>query len=103
MATETEPESGHRNESRSPASTENVYAMTPREFLIAFGPRIAELARDAETMSATPFKRKHGIDVRECRAKIRRLKALAADGKGTDEEMRELVGLLAAVLARNKD
>lgn len=75
--------------------------MTPREFLIAFGPRLAQLAKDAETMSAAAFKRKHGIDVRECRTKLKRLRELAFTGNGADEaELRELVGLFTAICLR---
>jgi len=74
--------------------------MTAREFLIAFGPLMAELARDVETMSAAAFKRKHGVDVRECRGKMKRLKELSASLGGNDAEARELVGMFAAISYR---
>ncbi len=75
--------------------------MTVREFLIAFGPRVTELSRDVQTMSAPAFRRKHGVDVRECRAKLKRLKELSSAGRGADvNEVRELVGLFSAVLTR---
>lgn len=79
---------------------DRVRSMTAREFLIAFGPRLKELARDAETMSAAAFKRKHGLDVRECRANIKRLKELSARKEGNDAEVRELVGVFATISYR---
>lgn len=74
--------------------------MTAREFLIAFGPLVAELSKDAENMSAAAFKRKHGVDVRECRAKMKRLKELSTAQHGNDAEVRELVGMFAAISYR---
>lgn len=74
--------------------------MTPREFLIAFGPALRQLARDLNEMSAPAFERKHGIDVRECRVKFKRLKALAAERQVDGGEVRELVGLFTAICYR---
>lgn len=52
--------------------------MNAREFRISRGPFLKELAKDAEAMSAATFRRKHGVEVRECPVKLRRLKELAA-------------------------
>lgn len=76
--------------------------MNAREFLIYRGPCLARLKKDAEKMSVAVFMRKHGIDVRECRPKLRRLRELAAAGNGAaDTEVRELVGLFEAICLRN--
>jgi hypothetical protein len=75
--------------------------MNAREFRISRGPFLKELAKDTDKMSASAFKRKHGVDVRECRNALKRLRKLADAGNGEDdEEIRKLVGLFAAIWER---
>lgn len=76
--------------------------MTAREFLIARGRFVRELSKDANAMSAAVFMKKYGIEVRECRTKLKRLRTLATEGHGADGEVRELVGLFTAVCLRNE-
>jgi hypothetical protein len=56
---------------------EKIKAITAGEFLIMYAPRLAELRKDAQTMAAAVFRRKHGIPPQEYRPRIRRLKELA--------------------------
>jgi hypothetical protein len=56
---------------------EKIKAVTAREFLIMYGPKLAGLRKDAQTMAAAAFRRKHGVSPKECQPRIRQLKELA--------------------------
>ncbi|MGE5487077.1 MAG: hypothetical protein ACM3ZB_04555 [bacterium] len=73
--------------------------MTVRELLLVYGPRLATISRDAGRMTARAFERKYGIDVREYRAKMKRLKELC-DEPTDEQEVRALVRLFLCVCNR---
>jgi hypothetical protein len=78
--------------------------MNAREFRIRHGPWLKGLAKDMETVTAAVFKRKYGVDVRDCRVELKRLRELADARRGADDpEVRELVGLFAAMCDRKAD
>lgn len=72
-----------------------------REYGISRWRFLNELADDVKALSPGIFKRKHGVDVRECRRALKRLRELAAEGPAEDDmEVQKLVVLFAALWDR---
>jgi hypothetical protein len=72
------------------------------EYQILRGCQLSALRRDARRMTLDSFMRKHGVDVRHCRASLKRLRELAeAKAGANDKDVRELVGYFEAIFHRN--
>ena len=74
-----------------------VAPTTPREFLIAYKPKIAVLQQDARNLHAAAFLRKYGISPKEYQQRMHRLRELARgtiagiDGPESQATMRILL------------
>jgi hypothetical protein len=80
------------------------WASAARETLVRYAPRLAAVQKDAQAMSAATFTRKHGISPQEFQHRVRRLKELAAGcvDDSSEGEVHELVGMITAVLQRER-
>lgn len=74
--------------------------ITPREFLIAHQPKLAEVQKDAQHMSASAFLRKYGIAPKEYQHRIRKLRLLAARDASGDGEARDTMRILLMTWSR---
>ena len=72
--------------------------LSTREFLIAHGLMVARMERDEKRMTAAAFSRKYGVEVREGRRLIRRLKS-SVEGPD-DAETRSIVRLFSCICER---
>ncbi len=80
-----------------------VGPVTPREFLIAHAPKLAEVQSDAQRLTAVVFHRKYGIKPKEYQQRVRTLRELAARGDpGAGEEARSTMRILLVVWARGQ-
>lgn len=74
--------------------------MTPREFLIAHHPKLAEVQKDAQHMAAVAFLRKYGVQPKEYQQRIRRLRQLATCHASGGGEARDTMRVLLMTWSR---
>ena len=78
----------------------DIDAVTPREFLIAHAPKLAETQKDAQRLSAVVFRRKYGIKPQEYQQRLRALRESAARGDPGEEDARSTMRILLVMWAR---
>ena len=79
----------------------DVGQITPREFLIAHTPKLAEAQKDAQRLSAVVFRRKYGIEPQEYQQRVRALRESASRGdSGVEEEAGSNMRILLVIWAR---
>ncbi len=79
----------------------DVGPVTPREFLIAHAPKLAETQKDAQRLPAVVFRRKYGIKPNEYQQRVRALRKLVGRGDPVaEEEARSTMRILLVMWAR---